>query len=193
MLDVLSIFIGIVLTLVVVGLLVNNAEHFIVGYIWRQIPCVSSSRVLRRAVATEIQKYKNVKSVCEIGSGYGGLARFVARKCNVDVVAVENVWFTFAVSYVLSLFFCGNRVQHVCADAFEYLKNENLHFDVGLAYLGPKVNDELRDLMSRFDVLICLDVPMSNAKPVRVVDVGCGYTKFGKEKYPHKLFFYENR
>ena len=191
MLDIIAIFIGFVLTLVVVGLIVTIAEHYIVGYIWRQVPCVSCPKVLCRAVVAEIKKYKNVHSVCEIGAGYGVLARYVARKCDVSVTALENVWFTYFIASICRMLPGGNNVRNVCADAFEYLKGENVHFNIGIAYLCPEVNDCLMDFMDKFDILILLDFPTSGVAPVRVVDVGHGFTRFNNKKYPHKLFIYK--
>ena len=132
------------------------------------------------------KKYKNVHSVCEIGAGYGVLARYVARKCDVSVTALENVWFTYFIASICRILPGGNKVRNVCADAFEYLKGENVHFNIGIAYLCPEVNDCLMDFMDKFDVLILLDFPTSGVAPVRVVDVGHGFTRFNNKKYPHQ-------
>ena len=165
-------------------------EHIRCIYIKKQIPFVPSADVLRVAVANEICKnYPNAKTICDIGSGYGGLARYVARSGDFTVTALENMPFTFFIARVLSVFSCA-KVQNVRCDAFEYLKKYDGVFDVGVAYLGPHVNHRLVDILDKFRVLIVLDAPIPQIKPVRIVDVGHGYTRYGRKVYPHKLFIY---
>lgn len=173
-----------------VYVLMYAIEHIRCIYIKKQIPFVPSADVLRVAVANEICKnYPNAKTICDIGSGYGGLARYVARSGDFTVTALENMPFTFFIARVLSVFSCA-KVQNVRCDAFEYLKKYDGVFDVGVAYLGPHVNHRLVDILDKFRVLIVLDAPIPQIKPVRVVDVGHGYTRYGRKAYPHKLFIY---
>ena len=184
---------GVALLGLEVYVLMYVIEHIRCIYINKQIPFVPSAGVLRAAVANEICKnYPNVKTMCEIGSGYGGLARYVAKSADVTVTALENMPFTFFIARVLSVFSCA-KVQNVRCDAFEYLKNYDGIFDVGVAYLGPHVNHKLADILDKFRFLIVLDTPIPQIKPVRIVDVGHGYTRYGRYKYPHKLFVYETR
>ncbi len=160
--------------------------------IWRmhQIPFVSSDRILRRGVVREIRaNYPDVKTVCEIGAGYGSLARYVARHARVHVVAVENMPFTYIIGRVAGML-RWHDVEYVFADAFKYI-GDGRRFDVGVAYLGPGVNDSLVRFRHNFRVLITLDVPIDNVVPVRVVDLGRGHTRYGRNKFPHKLFVYE--
>lgn len=182
-----------VLAVLEIWLLIYVIEHICCVYVKKQIPFVASASVLRRAVVAEIKcNYPNAKTICDIGSGYGGLARYVAKSADVTVTALENMPFTVFVSCVLSVFSCA-KVQNIRCDAFEYLKKYDDGFDIGVAYLGPGVNAKLSDVFDKFRVLIALDVPIPNLKPVRVVDVGHGYTRYGRYKYPHKLFVYETR
>ncbi len=194
---VLFAFISIFLGVFVVFLCLEAFEYTWCIQVRRQIPFKPSSRRLRRATVNAINEfYPNAKSVCEIGAGYGGLASYIARKCKVSVCAIENMPFTSFVSRFFCLFFGGQRVKNVCADAFSYLDKSDMHFDIGVAYLGPKVNNRLLEIKSHFDVLIVLDVPIDNVKPMRVVDVGGGSTVFVsrqrcRTEFPHKLFIYE--
>jgi len=41
-------------------------------------------------VSEIIKNYPNAKNICEIGAGFGGLARAVARNTNANVYALEN-------------------------------------------------------------------------------------------------------
>lgn len=177
----------------VIYIWVKSAEYLWCCLVLHQIPFVPSSRFLRRATVQAIKSFcPDVKTVCEIGSGYGGLARFVARRCGADVVALENMPFTNFVARMGSFLPGGRRVQNIKADAFEYLKGKCGAFDVGVAYLGPVVNARLVDVMSCFNVLIVLDVPVPNVEPTAVMDVGRGFTRYGRLKFPHKLFIYKN-
>ena len=171
--------------------LLRMVEFIWAGYIKRQIPFVASDNKLRMAVINEIKKdYPEYKTMCEIGSGYGGMARAVARGCGMRVTALENMPFTYFVARVLDFVSGARGVKTLRVDAFKWLGEYDGVFDIGLAYLGAGVNDRLIDYMHRFRVLFVLDVPMSNMVPVRVVDIGGGFTRYGDKKYPHKLFIY---
>ena len=176
----------------VVYIWLKAVDYLCCIFVLHQIPFVHSDRRLRDAVVNEILNLGAVKSVCEIGGGYGGLARYVARKCNVDVVSLENMFFTCFVAKIASVLPGGKRVQNIRVDAFKYLKNAGRKFDVGVAYLGPVVNARLVDVMPVFDVLIVLDVPIPYVEPVQVIDLGRGFTRYGRFKFPHKVFIYKN-
>ena len=108
----------------------------------RQIPFVKSSRYLRRAVADEINKhFRDATSVVDIGAGYGRLANYIARHCDVSVVALENMPFTITIARIVK-FFTRSPIQIIQCDAFEYLKTSP-HFNIGVAYLGPNVNSSI--------------------------------------------------
>ena len=174
-------------------LLFRVVEHWWCLILKKQIPYMASDKKLRNAVVQYIKKSCLKKpSVCEIGAGYGWLARCVAKKCGASVVALENMPFTFWVAKILQALSGNKSVQWVRCDAFRFLGNCNKKFDVGVAYLGPGVNDRLGDYLWCFDVLIVLDVPIANVKPFDVVDVGGGFTRYGRLKFPHKLFIYKN-
>ena len=165
-------------------------------YIWcvfhNQIPFVASARPLRRAVVDAINKYyPNATSIVDIGAGYGGLARHIARNCDATVVALENMPFTITVSRVFNSI-TRSRVQIIKCDAFEYLKSSP-RFDIGIAYLGPNVNPRLIKYTKQFNMLITLDVPIAGLHPVHTVNVGHGFTRYGRHKFPHKLFIYDFR
>ena len=190
-------FVGLViLVFALIGLefylIFRLVEHWWCLIIKKQIPYMASDKKLRRAVASYIQTYcPNAKSVCEIGAGYGWLARYVGRCCNIPVVALENMPFTFFLAKLFQIFPGGRWVSWVRCDAFDYLKNYKKKFDVGIAYLGPVVNDRLVDVLDKFGVLIVLDVPITGKKPFQVVDLGSGCTRYGRLKFPHKLFVYK--
>lgn len=165
-------------------------------YIWcvfyNQIPYVASSKHLRRALVTEIRKhFKDATSLCDIGAGYGGLARYVANNHDMSVVALENMPFTITMARIIN-FITRSNVQIIKCDAFEYLVTAP-KFDIGVAYLGPNVNYRLAKYTDKFNMLVTFDVPIEKLKPTRIINVGHGATSYGRHRYPHKLFIYDFR
>lgn len=166
--------------------------EYILCILHNQIPYVSSSKYLRCALISEIKKhFPNATSLCDIGAGYGGLARHAAKHSDMTVVALENMPFTITVARVMNLI-TRSRVQIIKCDAFKYLKSSP-RFDIGVAYLGPTVNYRLAEYKNQFDVIITFDVPIDKLTPTRIIDVGHGHTNYGRKKYPHKLFVYDFR
>lgn len=164
-------------------------EYIYCAFLHKQPPMVASNNALRAIVADQINKYyPNAKRICEIGSGFGGLARYVSRHTNAKVVGVENMPFSAFVSWVLGVF---GKSSTVWGDAFGYLRNTREPFDIGIAYLGPKLTPMLKDYGDKIRVLISLDFKMPNMKPVRTIDLGYGNTVYHGKKYPHKVFIYE--
>jgi len=181
----------IVLALFVVsGYLVLKAIEYTMCIARGKIPFVPSAGCLRRALTNEIKAhYPNMKTACDIGAGYGGLARCMARECGLRVAALEYMPMTVAILSVLN-FLYGRNVKTVWCDAFEHLARCD-GFDLAVAYLGPGVNDRLADFADKFRVLITFDVPVEGLRPVRTIDIGHGFTRYGRKKFPHKLFVYE--
>ncbi len=184
------LYVFLVLLVAVVGwLFLFNLEHAIC-FIRGCVPNEPSAYVLRRAVADEINAhYADMKTVCDIGAGYGGLMRYIARNCSMSVIGLENMWISATVSWIADKIHRCNSKTIFC-DAFKYM-DAGHRFDIGVAYLGPGVNDDLGRFCDNFKVLITLDVPIKNLSPTRVVDVGHGFTRYGRAKYPHRLYVYE--
>ena len=186
----------IIATIVLIVLL--ELYVFISGieYLWcvshKQIPFVHSSIYLRRALVAEIKKhFPNATSICDIGAGYGGLARHIARNTSTTVVALENMPFTVTVARITNSL-TRSRVQIIKCDAFLYLESSP-KFNIGVAYLGPSVNYKLARYKNKFDTIITFDVPIEKLKPTRIINVGHGHTAYGRYKFPHKLFVYDFR
>lgn len=173
---------------------IQNIERIICVFLFHQIPFVPSADVLRRAVVQEIcTHYSNAKTVMEIGAGYGGLARQIARRTNATVYAIENMPFSFAVLKMFNFIFRTRNCIAIRADAFKYIRKMRRHIDIGMAYLGPGINDKLRPYAKKFRVLITLDAPIRGLKPTRIVDLSkYGSTRWNGIVWPHKLFIYEN-
>jgi hypothetical protein len=147
--------------------------------------------VQQKAVAKYINdNYPNAQNIVECGSGHGGLARYIARKTNTNVIGLENGPFCVFLSRFFSLF-CRANFQTINTDMFEYLDNTKNNFDVAIAYLGPSVTPLLQKYDKKIKVLISLNFEVPNLKPVRIVDLKKGFVLYNYKKYPHKLFIYE--
>lgn len=180
-----------ILSVWMVYLFLYNLERIICS-VRHQIPFVPSNKDLRNAVIKEIKThYPNIKTACDIGSGYGGLAREIANKFNVRVWALENMPFSAFISKMMDMI-TGTKSKTILCDAFEYIKKSD-GFDIAVAYLGPSVNPRLIELKPKVRVLITLDVPVMGLDAIRTIDLSNGATMYGREKYPHRLFVYEFR
>ena len=173
--------------------LIQNIERLMCVFVRRQIPFVPSERALRRETVREIiSHYPHAKTVVEIGAGYGGMARKIARNTGAQVYAIENMPFTFFMLRLLNLLMCARRCTPIRADAFKYLTETKRHFDIGIAYLGPGPNKKLAQFANKFNVIITLDAPIAGLKPTRIVDLSrYGFTRWNGVPYPHMLFIYE--
>jgi hypothetical protein len=173
---------------------VQNIERAFCVFKFRQIPFVPSAHVLRHAVINEIQtQYPHAKTVMEIGAGYGGFARQIAGETNATVYAIENMPFSFAILRTCNFILRARTCIAIRADAFEYIRNMHKGIDIGIAYLGPEINNRLKPYAKRFRVLITLDAPIRGMRPTRTVDLSRhGATRWNGVEYPHKLFIYES-
>lgn len=180
-----------VLVVVDIWLGIKFIEYVYCANVRHQPPFVPANKKMRHVVISEIlSHYGNAATVCEIGAGHGGLARYIARHCNVRVVALENMPFAASVSKVLGILSWG-RCQTVWCDAFEWLDKVPEPIDVAVAYLGPNLTPRLSKYGDKIKVLLSLDFEIPNMRPVRIIDVYDGYTIYGGKKYPHRLFVYE--
>lgn len=170
----------------------KNIEFIYCAYIMRQPPLVASPEYMRqKVVQLIISRYQNAKNICELGTGFGGLARMIARKTKANVYALENMFFSAFVSKTSDyLFGCKNN-HTICCNIFDYLETTDKHFDVAVAYLGPTVTPMIYKYKNKIDVLISLDFEISGLEPKYVIDIGCGYTWYKGIIYPHRLFIYE--
>lgn len=166
-------------------------EYFCCIYHKDQVPFVGSSRRQRRAVADCVNKfYPNAKTCIEVGSGYGGMARYIARHTKLKVWALENMPFSVFVSRVFDLF-CRADSQTVKSDAFQFIDNSEHGFDIAVAYLGPVCSRKILNHTKKIKVFISLNFELKGLKPIRVIDLKHGSVLYNFKKYPHKLFVYE--
>ena len=165
----LLIFLIILILFLIINVWVicNCFEGFIC-LIFHLPPMVPSSKKMRNAIINEINKnYRSMKTVIDIGSCYGGLARRIARECNEKlVIAVERMICPAIISKT-SDFFCDIKMKKsktILSNAFKFIKKSD-GFDIGVAYLFPTVMKQLEELKHKFKVLIILDFSLPNSKP----------------------------
>ena len=167
------------------------AEYIYCAFIIKQPPNVTSSKYMMQKVVEQINTfYGGAKNICDIGSGFGFMTRFVSKHTKSYVIGLENSMFSAFVSKILDTF-CFCKIKTIRCDAYKYLENIKNPFDVCIAYLGPKEVQNLKKYKSKMRVLICLDFEINMLKPKRVIDIGHGCTRFNNKLYPHKLFIYE--
>lgn len=184
-------FLLVLMFLIDVWLLIMNIEYWVCAFIWHQPPYVGSNMKLRRAVVNELkQHYPNAQKICEIGAGYGVLARQISKDAARDVLALENMPFSAFICWLRGCRWRGRYRTKWC-DAIDFLKHTDMHFDVAVAYMGPTFTPRLNDCKKCFDVLVSLDFELPGGRPVRVVDGIRGHTVYNGKKYPHRLFIYE--
>lgn len=165
-------------------------EYFVCVCIRRQPPFVSTCKKTQKILSKEIQKhYPQTQSICEIGSGYGQMARFLGKTTGAKVTALENMPFSAFLSKTLDLF--QNKSTTLKCNAFEYLDKTKTKFDIGIAYLSPKDSDRLLKYKNKFKILITLDFAITNITPTKTINIGHGNTIYNRKKYPHKIFIYE--
>lgn len=157
-------------------------------------PFVASIKKQRCMVADIINThYSDAKNIVDVGSGFGGLMRYLARHTNANVYGVECMPFCAYVSRFLDMiWFRKNHIKTIKCDVFEYLRDTDIVFDVMVAYFGPCYTDKLLKYSDRFRVLVSIDFAVENRTPKYVIDCGSGYTRYLNVLYPHKIFVYEN-
>ena len=184
-----------VLVAVVACVTVYYGVKFI-EYSWNVIvskkpPFVPAIDTERAAVVQQINLYyPHAKTVLELGAGYGGLARYIARNTSAHVIGVERMPATAFISWTLDKLYRANS-RTVWGDVFLYLENMDGRADIAVAYMGPNVTSGLIAYSKKFDVLISVDFAVPEIKPRRVIDVCKGYTRYAGKKYPHRLYVYE--
>lgn len=167
-------------------------EYIYCAHIRHQPPLLSSNKILRQYVVEHIlTEYPDAMNICEIGSGFGGLARTIARKCHKNVIALENMPFSAFISKGADILTCQRNNHTIWCDAFKFLDNTNIKFDIAIAYLGPKLTPKLYQYKDKIKVLISLDFEIPDIKPKRIIDLDCGSVIYGGKKYPHKILIYE--
>ncbi len=152
----------------------------------RVAPEVPSTKYMRGAVLDAINKeMPGVKSIVDIGSGWGGMVRMLARRFpNASVTGIEIMPTPYVCSWLSVAFY--KNVKIVFGNAFKYLGAMNGKADVGIAYLLTPMMHDVERYLPKFKILMVLDFPLPNTKPVRKV-------KLHRDRLgQHWLYIYKN-
>jgi len=172
--------------LISVIIIIMNIEMVISSVFNKKIPPVPSGDKMRNAVIGEIVKnYPNVKSIIDIGSGWGGFVRKIAKDIpGAKVTGVEVVHSPYIVSKITQIIFGPKNCEFVRKNAFEYIKDKK--FDMAVCYLSTMNMKEFESYRDRFKIVIAIDFEFSNIKPSRVI-------KIHKDIMgDHSIYIYEN-
>ena len=131
----------------------------------RLAPAVPSSRRLRNAVIKQIAiEMPNVKTVLDIGSGWGTMGRTVAGAFpQAKILGMEIMPCPYVYSVIRGLFVRNAKFKF--GNVFKYLEKSGDKFDVGTAYLLTPMMRDVQNYAKRFKVLIVLDFPLPDMKP----------------------------
>ncbi|MCL2331783.1 MAG: hypothetical protein FWC61_04575 [Proteobacteria bacterium] len=167
---------------------VTLAIEMFAAKVRREAPEVPSSAHLRAAVISEIRKhYSDAKTVLDIGSCYGGMARIIARNFpKMRVLGTERMPLPFTFSKIARIFWREKNVNFRFGDAFRFIKKSD-GYDIGTAYLLTPMMPRVESVADKFRVLLVLDFPLPNRRPTR---------KFKLHKDllgQHWLYVYENK
>ncbi|MDR1361001.1 MAG: class I SAM-dependent methyltransferase [Rickettsiales bacterium] len=150
----------------------------LLAYVAEQVICrikniapeVPSSIRLRDAVSAVIRsEMPDAKTILDIGSGWGGMAKHIAREFpKAKVSGIELMTLPFVFSWVGGGF--SRRVKFIYGNAFKWLaKFGDRRFDVGITYLlSPEMGD-VEKFLSRFRVLVVLDFPLPGVQPAKKI------------------------
>ncbi|MCL2538674.1 MAG: class I SAM-dependent methyltransferase [Alphaproteobacteria bacterium] len=141
-------------------------------FIIRSAPEVPSSRRLRDAVAAEIRKnYPDAKTAIDVGSGWGGMARRVAREFpKMKVTGAELMPLAFICSWIARAVFGPRNCRFVLGDAVKFIKKSK-GFDIGICYSGTGLMRAVAPVKNKFKIIIALDFPLPDAKPTRTIQL----------------------
>ncbi|MDR0727194.1 MAG: class I SAM-dependent methyltransferase [Rickettsiales bacterium] len=156
-----------------------------VGFYKNMAPEVPASKKLRQGVAAQIKKdMVDVKSILDIGSGWGTMVKTVARAFpKASVTGIEIMPLPFVYSSIRCLL--NKNVKIVLGNAFKVLKKKNEKFDVAIAYLLTPEMKNVEGFLSGFKILIAVDFPLPDVKESEKI-------KLHKDRFgQHYLYVYK--
>lgn len=178
------IYFSVVLVAGFVAILWLHGLGILFAAIKKIAPPVPSVQKLRTAVSDAIATdMGNVKSIVDIGSGWGGMTRVVARRFpSASVTGIEILPLPFVYSRIAGMFVKNAKIKF--GDAFKYLENKK--FDVGITYLLTPEMIQVKKIMSHFKILYVLDFPLPGVNPIRKIKLHKDF--LGQ----HYLYIYKN-
>lgn len=159
------IYIFIVLFFVLFAVSIEHA----ICFIRKHAPSIPSGNKVRKTIVNHIfNECPDAKTIVDIGSGWGGMARTVAKhKPSVRIIGLEFMPMPYIFASLRNL--CRKNIKFVFGDAFKYLKNTDKKFDIGIVYLLTPEMGYVKDVISKFKMLFVLNYPLPNIKPTKKI------------------------
>ncbi|MDR3208607.1 MAG: class I SAM-dependent methyltransferase [Rickettsiales bacterium] len=149
-------------------------------------PKVNSVRKMRDAVIRELKRM-DFYSVCDAGSCFGGMCGRIARAFpSSQVLGIEIMPIPFVMSKIAQLIgLIPRRVRFQLGDFFACVKKSD-GFDVGIFYQFPRTMERVEsEIIDKFKVMLVLDFPLPNIKPIRKIKLHRDFLKM-----QHYLYVY---
>ncbi|MNC41135.1 hypothetical protein D3C75_898870 [compost metagenome] len=138
----------------VAGLIILIAIITMISIVYRSlrngISPMPSSRVVRHAVAAEINSLNRVRNIVEVGSGWGTLAftiasqgRMVKRAVKPKIVGLENSVIPLLFSKLMSVMLAEEGITFIRRDIYRYSYQDA---DVVVCYLFPRAMQSLSQI-----------------------------------------------
>ncbi len=153
----------------------------------RRAPAVSAGKKKTAAVVAQIKKdFPDVKTVLDIGSGWGNMVCAVAKQFpNASITGIEMMPTPYLKSLINTKFL--KNIKIVFGDAFKYLDKTGKNFDIGISYLLTPEMRNVEKYLSRFKTLFSVDFPLPNIKPTNKVKI------YHDGRIQHWLYIYKQK
>ena len=179
------VYFYIVLLVVFDIIILTYGVEQIVKAIRKLPPPVPSVKKLRDSVVKQIMiEIPDAKTILDVGSGWGGMTRRIAKEfpC-AKVSGVEIMPTPYVYSIIMGAFF--KNIKYFFGDAYKFLKNKK--FDVGVAYLLTSAMKNVEKYKSNFKFLFILDFPLPKTSPYKKIKLHKDF--LGQ----HWLYVYKNK
>lgn len=161
-------------------------ENIIGTLVKGQAPEIPSGRRLRKVVLDELKNY-SASSIVDLGSGFGGMAKSIAKYFpDAQVYGIEFMPFAIIISKLSKLFCHLKNLKFIHGDVFKII-NQSQGYDIGVVYLLTPQMKNVQKIRKKFKVLLVLDYPLPDIKPTLVREIF-------QEKitsFKHRLYIYE--
>ncbi|MCL2018039.1 MAG: class I SAM-dependent methyltransferase [Alphaproteobacteria bacterium] len=136
----------------------------------RTAPQLPSQKKLRDAVIGEINScYPNEHTIMDIGSGWGGMVRRIARKFpKMRVTGIELMPLAFCCSWLSWLILGPKNARFMMGNAIKCISN-GMSADIAICYSGTSLMKEFAPLADKFKIVLALDFPLPGHVPVRTI------------------------
>ena len=157
----------------ILGVLVLSVASLLIGGRRTGVAPMPSSRRMRGAIIAAIDRYGSGRHIIDLGSGWGGLARRIARAHpDQQVMAVEHSLVPLLFSRIASVFWLVPNLRHHRTD-FDALTltSETIHVTYISGHAMQRLRRQFERDQPRNGVLISCAFAMPGWTPARTVVV----------------------